>query len=368
MRPCRPLLAVVVCVLSACSAEGGDPAGSTGAGASSGNGGPLGSGNRDGGPGSSTYFPDALAPGNGGANGGGPTAMNNCGLQTYGLQRLPADLLLVQDRSGSMTMGAGAGTNQTRWAAVTSALDMVVANTQTTVNWGLKMYPNPGSTCGVQAGVELPPTTNSHDRIVSLFGTRAATRNGGTPTRDAVEAATAFLKQSASPNPKYLLLATDGLPNCLNGDGRDSGHDEDGAVHAVEAAQAAGFATFVVGIAIDDTSTKTLNRLADAGGKPRSDPAAHFYPATSQDELTAALATIAGQVGSCVFPLEKLPPSPQDVAVNVNGTRIGPDATNGWTYGAAMRSIELHGTACDNAKAENAKTEIIFGCPGMPIP
>jgi hypothetical protein len=364
MRPCRLLVAVVACVFAGCSAEGGDSVG--GAGASNGG---LPRGSRDGGPGSSSYFPDALAPAKGsGATGTGPTATSNCGLQMYGLQRLPADLLLVQDRSGSMTMGAGPGSAQSRWQAVTSALDAVVGKTQASVNWGLKLYPNPGSACGVQNGVELAPTTNAHDQIVGLFMSRAAASRGGTPTRAAVEAATAFLKASTSPNPKYLLLATDGLPNCLNGDGSDRGHDEDGAVKAVADAEAAGFATFVVGIAIDATSTMTLNRLADAGSKPRNDPTMHFYPATSQDELTSALAAIAGQVGSCVFPLDKQPPSPQDVAVDVNGKRIGPDPANGWTYGAGMRSIELHGKACEAAKIDDAKTQIIYGCPGTPIP
>jgi hypothetical protein len=75
-------------------------------------------------------------------------------------------------------------------------------------------------------------------------------------------------------------------------------------------------------------------------------------------------------VASCTFPLEKDPPSPNDVAVNVDGMRIMRDTTqtNGWNYGPG-RTITLYGAACDRVKSGQAQdVDIIFGCPDIPIP
>ena len=44
-----------------------------------------------------------------------------------------------------------------------------------------------------------------------------------------------------------------------------------------------------------------------------------YYPVASRAELVNALSLITGKVADCVFPLDKLPPSPDDVAVDVNG-------------------------------------------------
>ena len=89
--------------------------------------------------------------------------------------------------------------------------------TQAGVSWGLKMYPLP-DTCGVPDGATVPLATGNHAAIMKAINDNRAQENGGsTPTRVAVNKATAFLKSSLSPNAKYLLLATDGLPNCIPG-------------------------------------------------------------------------------------------------------------------------------------------------------
>src|ERR1700733_14553507 len=119
--------------------------------------------------------------GGGGNGGGGNTATDGgtvkdpgtgptCGTKTFGLQKVPPDLLIVQDRSGSMddlpdgTACGGARPNpmcdtMAKWTQVTAAIDQVVTQTQTTIRWGLKFFPDSRGAdqqCGVNAAPTVP--------------------------------------------------------------------------------------------------------------------------------------------------------------------------------------------------------------------
>jgi hypothetical protein len=141
--------------------------------------------------------------------------------------------------------------------------------------------------------------------------------------------------------------------------------DIEGSIEAVRVAAAEGFKTFVVGIATTfGNANATLSRMAEAGGVPRmGDP--RYYPVASRQDLITTLSLITGRVSDCVFPLDKLPPSPNDVAVDVNGMRITRDSsrTSGWDYTADGKAIP-----CDQIKDANAQVKIVFGCPGVQIP
>ena len=57
----------------------------------------------------------------------------------------------------------------------------------------------------------------------------------GTPTKFVMQKAVAQLKATPSNNPRYILLATDGEPNCMDGM-TNSLVDPDGAVEAIRMA------------------------------------------------------------------------------------------------------------------------------------
>jgi hypothetical protein len=312
-------------------------------------------------------------PGGGGASGsaGGPTGTDqkNCGLVTVPLERLPAELLLVLDRSTSMITEMGAG-GQTNWTILTKSVDTTIKNTQAGVLWGLKTFPTT-SGCTVRPGVEHDVLINNYTPISGTIMQGRPGNSNGTPTTLAMNAATAYLKGHATPNPKYLLLATDGEPTCFNGNASREATDIPGAVASIDAAAKAGFPTFVVGVAPQRQSGRaldTLNKMAVAGGQPRAGDT-KFFSVTSEAELTAALGAIAGQIGSCSFNLSKMPPSPDDVAVDIDGKRIAQSPVSGWQYNATKTAIVLGGVLCDDAKAGKLKSvKITFGCPGMVIP
>jgi hypothetical protein len=371
---------VGACVTVKDTSDGGTPGAS--AGASGASGAPGSTGHPDaatatagsgGSTGSSSTGPGANGtPRPGEFGSGGPTVDANCGLSSYGLDKIPADLLIVLDRSGSMNDPV-VGTLDTRWTAMTAAIGEVVAMTQTSIRWGLKYFPDMAMACGVNDGAAIPIGDASGPAIATAIVDPVITPTGGrTPTRVGMNSATAYLKTLTDPNPKFILLATDGIPNCVPGEMDTATPDIAGAIQSVKDAAAAGFPTFVIGIATAGTDADTtLNDMAVGGGQPRAAGPPSYYPVANKADLVAALGKIGGQIGSCSFGLSMVPPDPTNVAVEADGNRVpqDPTHTNGWDYGTGMRSIQLFGTYCDQAKAALIKNvRAIFGCPGIVIP
>jgi von Willebrand factor type A domain len=292
----------------------------------------------------------------------------SCGFQDYMLERRPAELLMVLDRSGSMREPANFMTLTSKWDETVPALNETIMKTAATVSWGMKMFPVGLVACSTTDGVDVPIAANNAPMMLATIAGTMPLGNG-TPTRYAIQKAVAHLKATPTNTPRYILLATDGEPNCADGM-TNALVDPDGAVEAIRMAAADGFKTFVIGIATQfGDANMTLNRMAEAGGEPRmGDP--RYYPVASRAELVNALSLITGKVADCVFPLDKLPPSPNDVAVDVNGMRVNRDPTkmNGWDYTANNMAIQIHGPACEAIKNANAQVKITFGCPGVLIP
>lgn len=296
----------------------------------------------------------------------------NCGITTSTLNKQQADLLLVLDKSGSLTRAmdsasecpAGSTTCQQRWTTIKSGLDTVLSGASGDVTWGLELF-NSDGTCGV-APPEVPISAGSTAAVQQYVDTQV-TPSGNTPTRLAINTAVAYLQTLTDTNGKYILLATDGEPNCLSsgtggrgGGGGNSTPDVDGTRLAIAAALAAGFQVFVIGVG---TETTNLESFAQAGGT------VHYYPALSPQELNAALATIVGTVASCTFNLTTVPQDPTNVVVEFNGDKSlrAPRDINqveGWNYtSSANRAIQLYGSWCENVTNGTYKTAmVLMGC------
>src|SRR3954470_2669517 len=151
-----------------------------------------------------------------------------------------------------------------------------------------------------------------------------------TPTRSGMVGATTYLQSVTTMNPKFILLATDGVPTCSAlGTG---GMDDAASEAAVAAANTAGFKTFVVGIATGGSADATLSSLANAGGLPRQGTPS-YYPVSTAADLAAAVRTFIGAANTCTF---QVGPAPTDdgttdlkkIRVLGDGTPIDRDMTH----------------------------------------
>ena len=296
----------------------------------------------------------------------------NCGITTAPLNKQPPDVLLVLDKTGSLLdamdsknqCAAGSTTCQQRWATLVAGLNAVLTSSSANVNWGLETFNSDGS-CGVDPP-EVPITPGAAGATAVQTYIAGITPNGATPTKLAISTAVTYLQTMTDLNPKYILLATDGEPNCLNGTNGGGGGggatDLTGAEGAATAALTAGYKVYVLGVGPETTN---LTGLANAGGTT------DYYPALTPDALTTALASIMGSVVTCSFGLGKAPPVPTNVAVQFNNdsTLWAPHDTshaNGWDYTTpADTTIQLYGTWCDDVTSgKYASAQILMGCPG----
>jgi von Willebrand factor type A domain len=310
------------------------------------------------------------ATGSGGSSGLSPTAEQNCGNSASTMTQLPADLLLVLDRSGSMTNSISdddpcdptSGACAERWATMVQAMRVVLATSPTSIHWGLKFFSTPGikvgqgstpAGCVVQPGVEIPLGTDNADAITSKIA--ATTPNYNTPTRAAIETAVGYLGTVSDGRSKYILLATDGQPNCpVDGDVATAS-DLPAALDAIAAANAAGIKVYVIGVG---PSAGNLDDMAEKGGTGK------FYPALSPQSLATALSAIVGNVASCVYTMASTPPDPKNLGVYLDKQLVPESASDGWTLGNG-NSVVFGGATCDRIKAGNYKSvEVLFGCPG----
>jgi hypothetical protein len=335
---------------------GGSP--STGTGGSTASGGAVGTGG--------TGSGDINITGAGG---------QSCGQTNVSIKPLPPDILIVQDKSGSMSDPPGqncTGANCSKWSQVSSAIDTVVQATDTNVNWGMTFFPI-DSTCGLEPTPVVPVGPTNSQPIQAAFAGNQPT--GKTPTAAALNAAVAYMKTLTDPNPKFLLLATDGLPNCGANAPMISTDDSAAAEMAVTDAMTAGFPTFVVGIATstDATATNTLNAMAINGGYPQTGATTQYYSVTDTASLQTVLNKIIGMTLACTIPLTDKPANLANVAVSAqdaNGNRIQipQDPTNGWSFDATMSNIVLNGSACIELQSVMlTQYQFIYACEGVKI-
>jgi hypothetical protein len=310
----------------------------------------------------------------GGEEATGGTGTKDCGHQDFTLAQKPADVLVVLDRSKSMVQDM----TPTKWSMIVPTLQAVIDRTRTTIAWGLKLYPEGDDPVCTPAtypdDIAVPIGPGYADAVI--YGIASAVAGGnGTPTGAAIDEAVKYLNTVATPNPKYILLATDGEPSCA-GTTEDTGLARPLAISAVTAAAAAGFHTFVVGIATTkESATLVLNELAEAGKQPRpvlNSLETKYYLANTANELLGAFNTITSVVATCSFDLAKDPPDRNLVNVYLGADepiRRDVNDADGWNYASdGSLTFQLYGSACDRVKSRGAQSvNVVYVCPGETV-
>jgi Mg-chelatase subunit ChlD len=297
------------------------------------------------------------SPGAGGTLAGGG---DGCEAHVAESRSATPDMLVVLDRSGSMNPARNReGTD--RWGGSRAAVIEVTAAFDDRVRFGLMTFP---SARGVGDEDDLACAPGMLDVALGLdTGDVIATTlqglnaNGGTPTAPSLEEALRVIGSAKSTNPdevippKYVLLVTDGDPNC-SGQSRGDEVDELARTQTLAAIQAltdAGVKTYVVGYqTAGSVFAAQLDRMAAAGGTGAT---AHRSVQNNAD-LTATMTEIAGGVVSCSFRLDAPVRDPGRVLVTVGGRqRNFNQASDGWILEADNQTVTLTGAACTDVRA-----------------
>lgn len=335
-------------------------------------------------------------PGENGASSGGTAT---CHAQVREGQRVPIDMYLLVDSSGSMAERVGGGS---KWEVVSTALTAFLNDPRNEgTGVGLGYFPAAQATCMQgDPGCFCIPFTNICFSLVggsctvsdystaavplslpaqltTAIGNLAAHQlGGGTPTRPALEGALQSVNAWATQHPDrkaVLVLATDGEPSgCAANTPQDVA---DVAANALAGPHA--IRTFVIGVG---SSLVSLNLVAQAGGTDQA-----FLVDTGGDvakEFADALDQIRGAASSCDFSIpragsgaEKIDPTKVNVSYGTNGgssmTRVPQtfmgngsncDSSGGWYYDdpAAPTLIKLCDATCRSLSGSAIQVE--FGC------
>jgi hypothetical protein len=339
---------------------------------------------------------------------------DGCGQTTVKGSSKEVDILLVIDRSGSMS-STPAGFATDKWAALKTALPAALDPVKGGISFGVELFPNNLTTpipvsCTTEcwdmpageAAIVVPvgPGTTTLPNIVAKL---AAAPSGGTPTRAALQAASDYFTTGtgkALAGDKYVLLATDGGPNgnttpctqatctvnmdsnkigpsfmnfcdaALVPDGPKSCLDDKPTEALLTTMAAAGIKTFVVGIPGTEPYVETLDALAVAGGAPASATSPKYFAVTAAggvDGLKQVFQTITQQlIKTCRLQLQSEPPDQMLLNVSVDGKTILFGGADGWTLDSTTSpaTVELKGATCANVEMNGANSiQILYGCP-----
>jgi len=335
--------------------------------------------------------------------------LDECGVTSVEASFSAANVLLVIDKSSSMD-DQPEGFELKKWAALKAALAPALTAAQEEMSFGLLLYPfsDQGKIpldcfegcCQVPAGpaaiqVDVAPGIGSASKVMAALD--AAGPGGGTPTAAALDAALAYFTTGAGKDlqgDRFVLLATDGGPNCGNSsttcaadhctpnlDGlcpADQGNccrgegsyclDDASVLEKIRALADASVPTFVVGIPGTESYAEYLDAFAAAGGVPNPKKPPAYYAVSAEggvEGLTRTFRDITTHlVRSCEVDLGPEAPDKRlvNVAVDCN---IVPSADGaGWNIpDSAPTTLVLAGDTCNRVKRQGARRiDVVYGC------
>ncbi|HRG96827.1 MAG TPA: vWA domain-containing protein [Polyangiaceae bacterium] len=289
-----------------------------------------------------------------------------CGAQAISAEPVPPNLLVVLDRSCSMTNKVGA---QTKWQIAVDALNTLTTSYNGKIRFGITLFPDrDGNNCTQAAALPVPVGPGNETKIQTLLTNALKAADPNFPDGPCVTNIDTGMTQAATDpgftdatRKSFAMLVSDGAQAGCNAGGGDTG-----TTAAITALAAKGVKTFVVGFG-SGVDVPTLNQFAVAGGTPVSGGTAKFYNAGDKASLDAALKTIAALTLSCTFKLGTTPPDPSKLYVFVDKTTPvtrDPAKANGWEYDPVTNQVTLYGQVCTDLQAGTLKSvDIVYGCP-----
>lgn len=322
---------------------------------------------------------------------------SSCGGTRVNLRQQRAEVVLVVDRSGSMAEADASGSR--KWPTLLAVLHDVLPTVEASVAFGLVMFPSPqvpmataAQVCATPSRLDPTPAFSNSGAVLSALD--AASPGGGTPTSDALTIAAQHFDRSPDPlGRRYVVLATDGAPNCNLAldpttcicagppgtctpsprSGPVTNCLDDGrTIETIRALTARGIETFIVGLVGVESFTNVLDAMAVAGGHPRA-TSPRYYSAANRAELATALRGITSSLVDCRFRLDGAPPDPSLVDVRLGATSLIHDVAHrdGWDWSDDTHlEVAFHGATCDQVRGASGGEVLaaVFGCPSVVPP
>jgi Mg-chelatase subunit ChlD len=286
---------------------------------------------------------------------------------------VPLDMLILLDRSGSMTTNA-------KWDSARTAIKGFADSVSGAVNLGLTYFPATGGDDCNDVSYHTPdvailPLPDNASAIKASL--QAATTTGATPMRPAVEGSLFSVQSQLAANPLHqgiLVLVTDGDPGgCTANTITDVA-----ATAGISLAATPSIRTFVVGM--EGANFTNLDKVATAGGTVSSFDVGTGAGATQA--LVQALQKIRSESLSCEYVL----PVPELGKLDFDSVEVrffeGGDAGTTKTFTKVASADDCTSTsfyyddpekptkiilcadACTDVKTADldAKVDIVLGC------
>jgi len=288
------------------------------------------------------------------------TPGGGCGAQEAKVDTIPPNMLVVLDRSCSMTSAVG---SSTKWDIAVAAINKMTTDYKDKIRFGLTLFPDlTGGNCA-QDAIPIPTGPGNEGDIQDLLTAALVKADKYYPDGPCVTNIQRAMEQAATEvafddidRDSYAVLITDGKETC--------GSDATTEAVIKTLFEMRNVPTFVIGFGAGIDPAQ-MDKFAVAGGVP-SAGASKYYDASDQASLDLALATIAKKTLSCAYTLETVPPNANEIYVFFdNTTEIPRDATktDGWDYDPVKNQVIFYGPACDSLKGGVVMDlDIVLGC------
>jgi hypothetical protein len=331
----------------------------------------------------------------------------------------PPNLFFVLDRSASMKNPWSGGGGLSKWETVVRELPQLVTALGPRASYAAAVFPDPatdgcdpGTVVFPRGGVPVlrgnapagvsGPTAAALTRTLGGGPLGVAPPSGGTPTAATLAALAPTIK--AIRGKTYVILATDGGPNCNgalscsatqctdniegasgcppggvpnccadpNHGGANACLDAAATIASVSALASSGVPVYVIGVPQSEPYGAVLDQLARAGGTARGNEP-QYYAASDTDpsSLLVALKKIAARVtGGCSFTLANVPADPSLVNVLFDGSPVPQSGPDGWTLtaqsgaAAGQAIVTVLGASCQKIlDGDVLDMRVVVGCP-----
>jgi len=307
------------------------------------------------------------------ADAGGGMPWDVCADVSVQTRLVTPTVLLLIDQSASMEENEFADSGLTRWDALKEALlaqpSGIAFDLAARVRFGLTLYSAVSTDDGEDSELigECPQLTRvapALDNYAAIDGVlRDADTILETPTSDALKVVVPELAADPHPDPKIIVLATDGDPDTCDLPNPDSDENrqraKDAVITEIEAARAQDIRTFVIGVGEGSVSLDHLQAVAVAGAGVADAP---FWVAGDDGGLRRALEEIIAGEASCTLALRgRVTGDACSGTVTLGEDALICDDADGWRL-IDPTHIELLGAACAALRTTELPLEATFPC------